>query len=102
MAYPLGEAKFEPLRAEFERRLKLEFHGSDISSDAGLLPYLELDDALGLTELGGEVLSETRRRPKTRQCRLRGTMPSAGAGHRISRGHARMGAIVLPNVQNQY
>ena len=66
MAYPMGEAKFEPLRVDFDRRLKLEFHGSDISSDAGLLPYRELDDALGLTELGGEVLSETRRGKNTR------------------------------------
>ncbi len=40
MAYPMGEAKLEPLRVDFDRRLKLEFHGSDISSDAGLLPYL--------------------------------------------------------------
>ncbi len=66
MVYPMGEAKFEPLRVDFDRRLKLEFHGSDISSDAGLLPYRELDDALGLTELGGEVLSETRRGKNTR------------------------------------
>ncbi len=66
MAYPMGEAKLEPLRVDFDRRLKLEFHGSDISSDAGLLPYRELDDALGLTELGGEVLSETRRGKNTR------------------------------------
>ncbi len=57
----MGEAKLEPLRVEFDRRVKLEFHGSDISSDGGLLPYSELDDALGLSELGGEVLSETRR-----------------------------------------
>ncbi len=40
--------------------------GSDISSDGGLLPYRELDHALGLTELGGEVLSETRRGQNTR------------------------------------
>ncbi len=66
MAYPMGEAKLEPRRVDFGRRLKLEFHGSDISSDAGLLPYRELDDALGLAELGGEVLSETRRGKNTR------------------------------------
>ena len=40
--------------------------GHDISSDGGLLPYRELDHALGLTELGGEVLSETRRGKNTR------------------------------------
>ncbi len=40
--------------------------GIDISSDGGLLPYRELDHALGLTELGGEVLSETRRGQNTR------------------------------------
>ena len=66
MANPMGEAKLEPLRVDFDRRLRLEFHGSDISSDGGLLPYRELDDALGLTELGGEFLSETRRGRNTR------------------------------------
>ncbi len=66
MAHPMGEARKTPLRVNFDRRLKLEFHGSDISSDGGLLPYRELDDELGLTEVGGEVLSETRRGKNTR------------------------------------
>ncbi len=35
MAYPMGEEKLEPLRVDFDRRVKLEFHGSDISSDRG-------------------------------------------------------------------
>ncbi len=26
MAYPMGEAKLEPLRVDFDRRVKLEFH----------------------------------------------------------------------------
>src|SRR5215212_4119327 len=55
-----GEAHEAALRVAFDPRLKLEFHGSRVTSDAGLLALRELDDALGLTELTGETLADTR------------------------------------------
>jgi hypothetical protein len=54
------------LRFDFDRRLKLEFHGSKITFDAGLLVYRELDEVLGLTELGGAASSDLRRGENTR------------------------------------
>src|SRR5215212_1899697 len=55
-----GEAQGAALRVAFDPRLKLEFHGSKVTSDAGLLAFRELDDALGMMELAGEVLADTR------------------------------------------
>jgi hypothetical protein len=66
MEHPAGESDDGSLRVGFDRRLRLEFHGSRITSDAGLLAYRELDDALGLTELSEAALSECRRGKNTR------------------------------------
>ncbi|MCR9074253.1 MAG: IS1380 family transposase [Alphaproteobacteria bacterium] len=70
----VGETETVDLRVAFDRRLKLEFHGSKITSDVGLLAFRELDDALGLTEITGQVLADNRtgrnnRHSLTAQCR---------------------------------
>ncbi len=75
MADATGEAQALPLRVAFDRRLKLEFHGTRITSDGGLLAYRELDDALDLTAVAAAALMEGRRGTNIRHRLLE---PSAG------------------------
>ena len=44
------------LRVDFDRTIKLAFHGAQVSPDAGLFPYRNLDDTAGLTDSAGMKL----------------------------------------------
>jgi hypothetical protein len=61
-----SESNDATLRVDFDRPLKLGFHRSHITSNAGLLACGGRDDALALTDLAGAVLSDGRRARNTR------------------------------------
>jgi hypothetical protein len=66
----MGNSQNGPLRVDFDGQLKLEFHGSTVIRDAGLLADRELDDALGLTRTAASGLHETRTGKNTQHCLL--------------------------------
>ena len=86
MADPMGEADRNALRLDFDRRLMLQFRGSTITSDAGLLAYRELayrelDDTLCLTDTAADTLADARTGKNGRH-RLAGTGKTADFGIR--------------------
>ena len=57
----MGEKEKQALRIEFDRELKLQFHGAKITSDAGILIHRELVEAMGLTGMAKKVLPNKRK-----------------------------------------
>ena len=72
----MGESTGADLQVAFDRRIRVQFQGAKVASDAGLLAIRELDEALGLTELAGVTLVDTR--TAQRPARSSGVAPAVG------------------------
>ncbi|MCZ6474263.1 MAG: transposase [SAR324 cluster bacterium] len=66
----MGEGRREALRVDFDRSVKVEFHGANVTSNAGLLAFRELDEALGLTDMVADLLVDARTGLNTRHTLL--------------------------------
>ncbi len=60
MRNPAGEAGYDLVRQYLNRRLKLVFHGSRVTSADGWLALGQLNTALGLTALARSMFTDSR------------------------------------------
>src|SRR5215469_301076 len=61
----MGEKQNEPFQLSFNASLKVDFQGSRVTSDGGLIVIRELDERLGLGDLITEHLTDARRGKNT-------------------------------------
>ena len=61
----MGEEQNGPFQLSFNAALKVDFQGSRVTSDGGLILVRELDERLGLGDLIAQHLTDSRRGKNT-------------------------------------
>ena len=61
----MGETQNQPFQLSFNASLKIDFQGSRVTSDGGLVLVRELDERLGFGELIEQHLTDSRRGKNT-------------------------------------
>jgi hypothetical protein len=56
----MGESKNRCFSVEFNKKLKINFKGAQVTSDGGLVAIREMDEKLGLTAMAEEYLKDSR------------------------------------------
>ncbi len=88
----MGDGEKAPLLLKFNPKTRLEFRGATITSDAGLLAFRELDDALDLSRFASVYLQESRtgqadqnRRTANAPCQEAGVSACSAEGGLVTR-----------------
>ena len=84
----MGERRRDALRLEFDRSVKVDFRGANVTSDAGLLAFRERDEVLGLAGMAAGFPLDTRTGLNTRHglvAQLRQSVYSRGVTIHIER-----------------
>ncbi len=58
----MGDAQNQPLQLSFNPKLRIEFQGSRVTSDGGLILVRELDERLGFSDLIAQHITDPRGR----------------------------------------
>src|SRR5260370_41320794 len=61
----MGAKQNQPFQLSFNASLKIDFQGSRVTSDGGLIVVRELDERLGLGDLIAQYLTDSRRGKNT-------------------------------------
>jgi hypothetical protein len=61
----MGERQNRPFHLSFNNALEIDFHGSRVTSDAGLILVRRLDERLGFGDLVRRHLTDSRRKEYT-------------------------------------
>ena len=84
------------IRLDFDPRVRLEFHGSKISSDGRLLLFRKWDETLGLHDLAGRSLRDTRTgKNGVHNFAVRCAGPPSDGGRDIVMSTMRIGWLVI-------
>jgi hypothetical protein len=82
----MGETTNQPFRLSFSAALKVEFRGSRVTSDGGLILVRKLDEGLGFSDLIAQHITD----PRGKNMGLPGQARAKGRADVSDRGEFRM------------
>jgi len=92
----MGDKQNQPFQLSFNASLKIDFQGSRVTSDGGLIVVRELDERLGFGELIENNLTDSRRGKNTaRQSRNQTTAPATHTGAAIVPGKLTIAGLPI-------